>query len=110
MKAIALATPILLCSSICAAEDVMIVTTDTVPGKTCTLVYHLPAIAQQDFAKMSYSADPVQGAVLQALQSLTQIANKLKANAVLGLRVQYSGRTDKDEGKALLMGTLAQCN
>lgn len=88
----------------------MIVTTDTVPGKTCTLSYHLPAIAQQDFAKMSYGADPVQGAVLQALQSLTQIAVKLKANAVLSLRVQYSGRTDKDEGKVLLIGTLAQCN
>lgn len=91
-----------------SADEVTVVTTDTVPGKTCTVAYHLPAVAQQDVARASFN-DPTQVAVLDALKALTQIAAKLDANAILGLTVDFTPRTERDTGKVVLTGTLARC-
>lgn len=108
MKYIAIGAALLAISGAVMAEDVAVVTTDTVPGKTCTLVYHLPAVAQQDVAAVSFK-DPTQEAVVRALQDLTQIAARLKANAVLALTVDFTPRTERDTGKVVLTGTLANC-
>lgn len=108
MKSITIGAALLATSGAVMAEDVAVVTTDTVPGKTCTLVYHLPAVAQQDVAAVSFK-DPTQEAVVRALQDLTQIATRLKANAVLALTVDFTPRTERDTGKVVLTGTLANC-
>jgi uncharacterized protein YbjQ (UPF0145 family) len=90
------------------AEEVVVVTTETAPGKTCSLVYHLPAVAQQDVASVSFR-DPTQEAVVKALQDLTQIAARLNANAGLAITVDFTPRTERDTGKVVLTGTLAKC-
>lgn len=108
MRSIAIGAAILAMSGAAVAEEVAIVTTDAVPGKTCALVYHPPAVAQQDVAVVSVK-DPTQEAVIKALQDMTQIAARLKANAVLALTVDFTPRTEKDTGKVVLTGTLAKC-
>lgn len=108
MKSIAIGTALLVISGAAMAEEVAIVTTETVPGKTCTLVYHMPAVAQQDVAAVSFK-DPTQEAVVKALQDMAQIAARLNANAVLALTVDFTPRTERDTGKVVLTGTLAKC-
>lgn len=108
MRKVLAAAAALAAPALCAADEVTIVTTDTVPGKACALAYHLPAVAQQDVARASFN-DPTQVAVLEALKALTQIAAKLDANAVLGLTVDFTPRTERDTGKVVLTGTLARC-
>jgi uncharacterized protein YbjQ (UPF0145 family) len=108
MKAIMIGVVLIAVSSAAIAEEVAIVTTDTVPGKTCTLVYHMPAVAQQDVAAVSFK-DPTQEAVVKALQDMAQIAARLNANAVLALTVDFTPRTERDTGKVVLTGTLAKC-
>ena len=108
MKSIAIGTALLVMSGAVLAEEVAVVTTETVPGKTCSLVYHLPAVAQQDAASVSFK-DPTQEAVVRALQDLTQIAARLNANAVLAITVDFTPRTERDTGKVVLTGTLAKC-
>lgn len=108
MKSIAIGAAVLAISGAVMAEEVSVVTTETVPGKTCSLAYHLPAVAQQDVASVSFK-DPTQEAVLKALQDLTQIAARLNANAVLALTVDFTPRTERDTGKVVLTGTLAKC-
>ena len=108
MKSIAIGAALLVVTGAAIAEEVAVVTTETVPGKTCSLVYHLPAVAQQDVASVSFK-DPTQEAVVKALQDLTQIAARLNANAVLALTVDFTPRTERDTGKVVLTGTLAKC-
>ena len=108
MKSIAIGAAFLVTSGAVMAEEVAVVTTETVPGKTCSLVYHLPAVAQQDVASVSFK-DPTQEAVVRALQDLTQIAARLNANAVLAITVDFTPRTERDTGKVVLTGTLAKC-
>lgn len=108
MRSMTIGVALLTISAAAMAEEVAIVTTDTVPGKTCTLAYHLPAVAQQDVAGVSFK-DPTQEAVLKALQDLAQIAARLNANAVLALTVDFTPRTERDTGKVVLTGTLAKC-
>lgn len=90
------------------ADNVTVVTTDTVPGKTCIVAYPLPAVAQKDVAPVSFK-DPTQVAVVEALEALTQIATRLNANAVLGMTLDFTPRTERDTGKVVLTGTLAKC-
>ena len=108
MKSMAIGGVWLVMSGAVLAEEVAVVTTETVPGKTCSLVYHLPAVAQQDVASVSFK-DPTQEAVVKALQDLTQIAARLNANAVLAITVDFTPRTERDTGKVVLTGTLAKC-
>jgi uncharacterized protein YbjQ (UPF0145 family) len=108
MKSMAIGAALLVVSGAVLAEEVAVVTTETVPGKTCSLVYHLPAVAQQDVASVSFK-DPTQEAVVKALQDLTQIAARLSANAVLAITVDFTPRTERDTGKVVLTGTLAKC-
>jgi uncharacterized protein YbjQ (UPF0145 family) len=108
MKSIFIGAALLATFGAAMAEEVAVVTTETVPGKTCALVYHLPAVAQQDVASVSFK-DPTQEAVVKALQDLTQIAARLNANAVLALTVDFTPRTERDTGKVVLTGTLAKC-
>ena len=108
MKSMAIGGVLLVMSGAVLAEEVAVVTTETVPGKTCSLVYHLPAVAQQDVASVSFK-DPTQEAVVKALQDLTQIAARLNANAVLAITVDFTPRTERDTGKVVLTGTLAKC-
>ena len=108
MKSMVIGAALLVASGAVLAEEVAVVTTETVPGKTCSLVYHLPAVAQQDVASVSFK-DPTQEAVVRALQDLTQIAARLNANAVLALTVDFTPRTERDTGKVVLTGTLAKC-
>ena len=108
MKSMAIGGVLLVMSGAVLAEEVAVVTTETVPGKTCSLVYHLPAVAQQDVASVSFK-DPTQEAVVRALQDLTQIAARLNANAVLAITVDFTPRTERDTGKVVLTGTLAKC-
>ena len=108
MKSMAIGWVLLVMSGAVLAEEVAVVTTETVPGKTCSLVYHLPAVAQQDVASVSFK-DPTQEAVVKALQDLAQIAARLNANAVLAITVDFTPRTERDTGKVVLTGTLAKC-
>ena len=108
MKSMVIGAALLVVSGAVLAEEVAVVTTETVPGKTCSLVYHLPAVAQQDVAAVSFK-DPTQEAVVKALQDLTQIAARLNANAVLAITVDFTPRTERDTGKVVLTGTLAKC-
>ena len=108
MKAIAIGAALLAMSGAVLAEEVTVVTTETVPGKTCSLVYNLPAVAQQDVESVSFK-DPTQEAVVRALQDLTQIATRLNANAVLAITVAFTPRTERDTDKVVLTGTLANC-
>jgi uncharacterized protein YbjQ (UPF0145 family) len=108
MRSVAIGAAVLLMAGAAMAEEVAVVTTETVPGKTCSLVYHLPAVAQQDIAAVSFK-DPTQEAVVKALQDLTQIAARLNANAVLAITVAFTPRTERDTGKVVLTGTLAKC-
>jgi len=108
MKSMVIGAALLVASGAVLAEEVAVVTTETVPGKTCSLVYHLPAVAQQDVASVSFK-DPTQEAVVKALQDLTQIAARLNANAVLAITVDFTPRTERDTGKVVLTGTLAKC-
>ncbi len=108
MKSMVIGAALLVVSGAVLAEEVAVVTTETVPGKTCSLVYHLPAVAQQDVASVSFK-DPTQEAVVKALQDLTQIAARLNANAVLAITVDFTPRTERDTGKVVLTGTLAKC-
>lgn len=108
MKSMAIGAALLVMSGAVLAEEVAVVTTETIPGKTCSLVYHLPAVAQQDVASVSFK-DPTQEAVVRALQDLTQIAARLNANAVLAITVDFTPRTERDTGKVVLTGTLAKC-
>ena len=105
----------LLCSALLGmpvvgmAEEVMIVTTDSLPGKTCTVVHNLPAISQRDIAAVSFK-DPTLNAVVEAMKGLSQVAANVHANAVLGLTVDFTPRTERDTGKVVLTGTLARCD
>lgn len=108
MKAVLAGMVALAIPAVGLADDVTVVTTDTVPGKTCTLAYPLPAVAQRDVAGVSFD-DPTQVAVVEALKSLTQIAARMNANAVLAITVDFTPRTERDTGKVLLTGTLANC-
>ena len=108
MKSMAIGATVLVMSGAVLAEEVAVVTTEAIPGKTCSLVYHLPAVAQQDVASVSFK-DPTQEAVVRALQDLTQIAGRFNANAVLAITVDFTPRTERDTGKVVLTGTLAKC-
>lgn len=91
------------------AEEVTVVTTNTVPGKTCEPVHHLPAGIYKKFAKMPFIGDPLQNAAVSGLESIAEVAKKYGANSVLNVRVEFANRTTKDEGRVLIYGTFANC-
>ena len=109
MTKILLCTALLVMPAVAVTEEVTIVTTDSVPGKTCTVAHILPAISQRDVSAVSFK-DPTLNAVVDALKGLSQIATNVQANAVLGLTVDVTPRTERDTGKVVLTGTLARCD
>lgn len=90
------------------AGDVTVVTTDTVPGKTCAIAFNLPVVVQSDIKPVSFD-DPTLVAAAKSIEMLQQVAAKYNANSVLGVSVAFTPRTERDTGKVLVTGTLANC-
>ena len=90
------------------AEEVTIVTMDTVPGKTCTLAFRLPAVVHRDVDAVSFK-DPTFQASIEAIEMLEKLAARYNANTVLGFSIGFTPRTERDTGKVIATGTFANC-
>ena len=108
MKKVILGMTALAMTTAALAGDVTVVTTDTVPGKTCAIAFNLPVVVQADVKAVSFD-DPTLVAAAKSIEMLQQVAARYNANSVLGVAVAFTARTEKDTGKVVVTGTLANC-
>lgn len=88
-------------------NDVVVVTTDTVPGKECTVAFNLPAVSWGDIKPVAFD-DPTFMTLAKSLEGFQVTAAKMNANSVIGVKVNM-WRLDSGFGKVVLTGTLANC-
>jgi len=62
----------------------------------------------QEFKAFSFKGDPLVHALKAANAQLEAAARTAGANAVIGLRIDFENRTEKDEGRLLAYGTIVR--
>jgi hypothetical protein len=62
----------------------------------------------QEAAGFSFSGDPIQGAMNKAIERILEEAKKYGADAVVKFDIDFASRTQKDEGRLILCGTLVK--
>lgn len=68
----------------------------------------LSVISQYQQLGFGVRGDPLEGAVRVGLEKLAEKAKVVGASAIVGLRMEFANRTEKDEGRLLLYGTLVR--
>lgn len=56
----------------------------------------------------SFKGDPIEGAIAKAFEKMEVIAKKAGADALVGFDIDFANRTQKDEGRVVLCGTLVK--
>lgn len=59
-------------------------------------------------AGFSFKGDPIQGAITKAFTNMRAYAQQVGADALVGYDIDFANRTEKDEGRVLLCGTLVK--
>ena len=94
-----------------AEGNIVLITMEDV-NRPYELVAALPAVAMQEWGGSSSRrpggglSDPGLTSITRALQSLQKIAEQRGADAVIGVRLDFEGPVDGEEGRAVAYGTL----
>lgn len=56
----------------------------------------------------SFKGDPIEGSIAKAFEKMEVIAKKAGADALVGFDIDFANRTQKDEGRVVLCGTLVK--
>jgi hypothetical protein len=62
-------------------------------------------VIYQEASAFSFKGDPVENAIKKGQETLFDKAKAMKADAVVGYRIEFASRTQKDEGRVLVYGT-----
>lgn len=57
---------------------------------------------------MSFSSDPIEGAINKAFEKMEIKARNVGADALVEFDIDFANRTQKDEGRVVLCGTLVK--
>lgn len=62
----------------------------------------------QEAKGFSFKTDPIEGAIQGAFTQMEARAAELGADALVGFDIDFANRTQKDEGRVVLCGTLVK--
>lgn len=62
----------------------------------------------QEAKGFSFKTDPIEGAIQAAFEQMAVLAEELGADALVGFDIDFANRTQKDEGRVVLCGTLVK--
>ncbi len=62
----------------------------------------------QEAKGFSFKVDPIDGAIRSAFAQMEARAEEIGADALVGFDVDFANRTQKDEGRVVLCGTLVK--
>lgn len=62
----------------------------------------------QEAKGFSFKVDPIEGAIKGAFAQMEARATEIGADALIGFDVDFANRTQKDEGRVVLCGTLVK--
>ncbi|MFC1776436.1 hypothetical protein ACFL3I_03735 [Pseudomonadota bacterium] len=57
---------------------------------------------------LSFKGDPIELAIAKAFEKMEALAAKTGADALVGFDIDFANRTQKDEGRVVLCGTLVK--
>ena len=62
----------------------------------------------QEAKGFSFKVDPIEGAIKAAFTQMETRAGEIGADALVGFDIDFANRTQKDEGRVVLCGTLVK--
>ena len=62
----------------------------------------------QEAKGFSFKTDPIDGAIQGAFAQMATRAEEIGADALVGFDIDFANRTQKDEGRVVLCGTLVK--
>lgn len=100
-----LCVSLLFLASGAAAAALATFTTENI-GRPYTVLEGL--CVYQEAKGFSFKVDPIDGAVKGAFDQMAARAEEIGADALVGFDIDFANRTQKDEGRVVLCGTLVK--